>query len=624
MTLWDSCGDPGGERGVVYCWNGYAERPFAHSLLHYVETHSDRLRAKYAAWTHDLGESRINGQRLIDHLACDGDLSYWWMTLFVEQSIWKSPAIIDAIRLLAFEEILLRKKPDELLLVSSDRRLHQVLVALCRRLGITYSWNRLPRKPRRRWSLKSLFHTLPQSLQGLTYLARYVSSRWSFKRQEKGGWFGGCHSLFVCSVFAGVDPSAANEGRFDSSVWPGLQPLLHGLGHRGNWLHLFAPSSTGPTPVSTMEWVRTLNSDKKRQGVHSVLDAYLSPRLVGWVLSQWFRLSLVTWRLRPIRKAFRPHGSQLSLWPVMQRDWFASTRGADAISNLMWIRLFDVALGDLPRQATGLYAHENQSWERALIHAWRKHNHGRLIAVAHSTIRFWDLRYIADPRTRRSSAGYRMPQADFIALNGHTAIDVYRSGSFPAEAILECEALRYNYLLGLAARRQRRAQGAENGDPIKVLVLGDYTRSATETTLRLLQATSPALPPMSTYTIKPHPNHLVVPEDYPALHLAVVTDPLSSLFTDYDVALSTNLTSAALDAYLVGLNVVVTLEATSVNLSPLRGQSGVNFVSAPEDLARALQMAARDPAVTRDPHQVFFLDPNLPRWRRTLSSCGAE
>src|SRR6266513_2814318 len=117
-------------------------------------------------------------------------------------------------------------------------------------------------------------------------------------------------------------------------------------------------------------------------------------------------------RLRSMKSAFRPNGSNLLLWPVLRGDWSDSMRGPAAVNNLLMIELFDEVLRSMPHQATGLYLCENQGWERAMIHAWRKHRHGRLIAVAHSTIRFWDLRYFTDPRTLHSEESHRIPRAD--------------------------------------------------------------------------------------------------------------------------------------------------------------------------------------------------------------------
>ena len=52
-----------------------------------------------------------------------------------------------------------------------------------------------------------------------------------------------------------------------------------------------------------------------------------------------------------------------------------------------------MTMASLPRQRLGLYLCENQGWERIFIRAWRKHGHGKLIGVAHSTIGYWDMRY---------------------------------------------------------------------------------------------------------------------------------------------------------------------------------------------------------------------------------------
>ena len=91
LILWDSSAEPPGAAGTVYRWNGYAEQDSIHSLLRYVDAHDERLRRKYLAWTHELGASRIDGRRLVDHFALEDGLSYWWMTLFVTQSFHSLP-----------------------------------------------------------------------------------------------------------------------------------------------------------------------------------------------------------------------------------------------------------------------------------------------------------------------------------------------------------------------------------------------------------------------------------------------------------------------------------------------------------------------------------------------------
>src|SRR6202035_5682216 len=104
-----------------------------------------------------------------------------------------------------------------------------------------------------------------------------------------------------------------------------------------------------------------------------------------------------------------------------------------------------------------------------------------------------------------------------------------------------------------------------------------------------------------------------------SLRLNVTTEPLEKILPNFGVAYSANMTSAALDAYLGGLEVIVMLDDTQLNLSPLRGQPGVTFVSTPGELAAALDRAHDHPETKAKNMDFFFLDPALPRWSRLVS-----
>ena len=136
IILWDSNEIPTNHEGLVYTWNGYEENDSLRSLLGYIDTHGDRLRKKYLAWIHDLGEFEIGEKRIIDHLIIDEGLSYWWLTSFVEKNPWNSPLISEVIRFFAIEEILLKEKPKKFRFVSSNRKMGNVLNEFCAELEI--------------------------------------------------------------------------------------------------------------------------------------------------------------------------------------------------------------------------------------------------------------------------------------------------------------------------------------------------------------------------------------------------------------------------------------------------------------------------------------------------------
>lgn len=618
ITLCDSSAEPLGCAGLTYRWNGYTDNKNAYSLLSYVDINGERLRNKYLAWIHDLGEARIGGIRMQEYLALDGELSYWWMTLLVEKGHLKSPIITDAIRLLALEEIIVQHCPVKFRLVSANRKLHEAISDLCRNLGIAYEWERLSGRTFSQLNFRGIFHALPEPSKALFGLARYLYIRWPRKQEKRPVWAGGTNSLFFCDFFENIDPKDAEQGYFHSHFWGGLPALAHRTGWHTNWMHLFVPSAMATTPREAVCWAHRFNQNRREQGTHAILDAYLTLPVVARVIWRWCRLVLVSWKLGSIKAAFRPQNSRLNLWPLMRGEWFASMRGSAAINNLLWFELLDIALREIPRQAKGLYLCENQAWERALIHLWRKHGHGQLIAVAHSTVRFWDMRYFADLRTVLPvSNTYKMPRADIVALNGRTAVDAYIKAGYPKGDVAECEALRYGYLTNL---RRKRDSGAEKREGSKVLILGDYLPSSMIKMLQLLKAAVPHITSQATYSVKPHPNLLNMPEGFSTLDIKVVAGTMESLLHEYDIAYSSNLTSAAIDAYLFGLPVVVMLDDMELNFSPLRNQPGVRFVNTPEELADALQTAAQDTVSRPDSNDFFFLDTDLPRWSHLLAS----
>jgi surface carbohydrate biosynthesis protein (TIGR04326 family) len=364
-----------------------------------------------------------------------------------------------------------------------------------------------------------------------------------------------------------------------------------------------------------MKWIRGFNQHPGGRSFHCFLDTYLSVRIVLRVLYRWFQLNFAHWQLRRVESAFRPQGSNASLWPIMRRDWHRSLCGADAVSNLLWIELFDAALRTLPRQRQGLYLCEGQAWERAFIHAWRKYGHGQLIGVAHSTVRFWDLRYFADPRTTTSSGPRAMPRPDVAALNGKAALNAYLQALYPQTGVAGCEAVRYGYLSELRPRLTRQVP---QGAPTRVLVLGDIEAKSTAKLLRLLAAAIETAPGELVLAFKPHPFCAVKADQYPTLNLTVLTAALGGILHDFDVAYCSASTSAAVDAYLAGLSVVVVLDEAGLNLSPLRARPGVRFVASAEELAASLRLGDDACLVRRDRNEFFFLDPGLPRWRKLL------
>ena len=453
-------------------------------------------------------------------------------------------------------------------------------------------------------------------------LARHLAARWRLRRAGVPAWFAGSDAVFLASYFIHLDADAGAEGRFHSRQWGVLPELLRETGKHLNWIHHFMPNPAVPDTATAVEWVRRFNAAGETQGLHAFPDSYLTPRIAWRALREWSWLCVRSRQLRGVEDAFRPRESAAWLWPLLRADWLTSLRGPIALQNCLWKVVFDRALGEMPRQQRGYYLYEGQGWERAMLHAWRKHGHGEIVGVQHATVPFWHLYYFDDPRSWDARQPCPMALPDRLAVNGAAPLRAFRDGGFPEDRLVEVEALRYLNLASasmvLQARRESTSAG---GSPraLRVLVLGDMIAGTMRTFLDLIERALRIVPEHVTFTFKAHPGHAPVLSTALQRRMEHTAEPLDRILGSFDVALSANSTSAAADAYGAGLPVLVMLDGASLNLSPLRGCSGVAFVSGPEELAAALNTLAA-PDTIWSVEGLFCLSPDLSRWRRLLKS----
>ncbi len=85
--IWDSREDPPENAGQVYLWNGYQETHSVHSVLQYVEAHSERLRESISAGSMSLASTRLTVQDSLTRLcsrtaSATGGRPYWWKNAY--------------------------------------------------------------------------------------------------------------------------------------------------------------------------------------------------------------------------------------------------------------------------------------------------------------------------------------------------------------------------------------------------------------------------------------------------------------------------------------------------------------------------------------------------------------
>lgn len=622
LTIWDS--DEPNSNPNVLLWRLNSAEPNQTSVPQYLEQHADRIRAKYLALIHDLGETNVKGKRLVNWLEVEDGFSIWWMSLVAEKSPFKSPRIFDCLLLLSLNEILQKEKPEEVMLISSDKALSQAIKFLCLSLKITYRRQSLAVK----WSwptLKEIFNLLPHPFKAFLSLLLYLKIRWSLREINRPEWVNGNQSVFFFSYFIHLDKTKCEIGNFYSRHWEELPDLLHDHKIQTNWIHIYLSSTVVPNTSTGIKWINEFNHDVSHQGAHSFLESYISPQHVLHVLSRFIKLIIISIRIGSIERRFQTSNSSSFIWPLLKKEWLSSIRGQCAILNLIWIELFNAAMSDIPTQRLGIYLLENQGWERLFIHTWRKHGHGKLVGFAHATVNYWHLNYYDDPRTINSTAICRQPLPDLIAISGLVAWQRYADAAYPQDQLVEVEALRYQGLLKLLKKKEKVHHNEISDENVeyvqRVIILGEIQGDSSHRMLKCIEKASIAINKHFIYTLKSHPSCAISSCNYPGLQLQETEDALAEILGEFDIAIAGQSTSASLEAYLAGLRIIVFLGNGELNLCPLRGITGVSFVSNTAEMETALtsEDSVKQKVQIRD---FFWLDNDLPRWRKLIGDFG--
>ena len=617
ILIWDSEGLPPMGAWKSFLWREFEESKKTDSLSipSLVEVKADLLKKRYLSWVYSFGEKAIKGKSIIKHLELRPAFSYWWMTLLTEKCNWiKSVHINDAIRLIAFDEWASNQAIKHLVLATSNKPLAECIQSWCENHSVKFEWRKTAKPEVSLPWMRRIFNAAPHVLQSLVWLFVYLVDRWPLRGVGLKEWRQTDGRTTFFSYSALCAPDSAKDGHYNSGYWDHLPDILLNEQCKTNWLHLYVKDPLMPTSRHAARIFSDFNNSGKNQQVHVTLDTFLSVRVVIRTLKDWIRLLVIGKNLRKEMPAMQI--STINLWPLFKEDWYKSIFGTVAINNLLYLNLFESALSVLPSQNKGVYLQENQGWEFGLIQAWKKAGHGNLVGAPHGTFRYWDLRFFFDPRSYKRKGSNNLPMPNKVAVSGEVAWDIYKKIGYPVADLIKVEALRFNYLKKIKNKRQRHE--ASKSHLVRILVLGDYVLSNNQRQMRMIELAVPLLPFNTKITVKPHPNCPIKAADYPNLTMHISMDPVGKLLEKSDIAYASALTTAAVDAYESGVPIISVLDPNILNLSPLRGCEGALYASNAEDLKDKFVSVVIGPKKIIRKKNFFWIDPQLPRWRKLL------
>jgi len=619
ILIWDQESvAPEGNFEVVL-WKSYQtfDKTRVVSIPKKIEENAERLRSRYLAWIWELGQTQISGQRVIDRLVIRSGLSYWWMTLLAQKCNYsKSPHINEAIKLIAFSEWVraLPQPINRIRVASASQALIQCVQLWGKDQNIPIVLQGVADAVEKRGFLVGFFERLSLLLKAMIWLPAHLLAYWPLKGVGLSEWKKTVGRITFFSYLFNLSSNALAHGKYETNYWATLPTVLSDAGKNTNWLHWYSKHEALPTARSAADLLKAFNkTSNSGDQCHVTPHTFLTTTIIVRTLYDWIRL--LVGGIGTAHKLAKVRALGLPLWPLFENDWRKSLYGIEGLSTLLNFNLIESAIQSLPKQEDGVYLHENQPWEFGLIYTWQTSTHGRLIGVPHSTVRFWDLRYFFDTKNYVRTGHNDLPLPDLVAMNGNNMASAYEAGGYPKGALIKLEALRYIYLTVMPKRITTvKDTSAKLKRSMSLLVVCDILSLNTQRQLTLLSAAIPLMPDVRII-VKPHPASLVDPLDYPGLSMILTARPLNELLPMCDAVYSSNMTSAAVDAYCANVPVISFLDPSGLNFSPLRGHSDVWFVTTPQELVVGLNTIDTWSLSGDNQAEFFYLNEPLARWR---------
>ena len=574
-------------------WDDYSTRRDVISVPEYVEAHADRLRLHFAEFIDQVAQTPIHGRSVSELLLIRNDFSYWWMTLFASTRWDPTSNITHAVKLFAFAEICEQLAATTVSVRLSNQSVSAAIHTYCMSKKISIVEAPVSRKQSNSRLLQ---------LRSIAAVGKFAITHRRVKMLNGNSRT----KTLIVDHLVRFNASAIEDGRYDSQYWNALDNVLPTHTSGIGWVHHYVP---GPRSISTTEQLlTTLNA--KSVSKHAQFESRFTASCVFPILRELRQLRRVARASRKHSSLFIDMPTGVDFTALFAEQWNESLCGSTAARHLIILRQQEALLKSLPTQKTGLFLCENQPWEAAFTYAWHKCGHGKLVAVVHAPIRFWDFRYFTLGRALHESpqTATSKPTPSVIAVNSEISRVFMEVAQAPANRICEVESLMFNHLIATTP--------AENSMKNVLLIVGDFFPHLNDRLINLVQNTEHIRTTNLEIVFKPHPMNSNMPDFSGLPSVRISTTDLGELLPRTHTAISCNSSTVALECFVFGVKTISYLDPEALNSSPLREVSGAVFVTSSEQLDVALTDTHSGDQQRRS---LLILDPATPRWKKLLA-----
>lgn len=491
----------------------------------------------------------------------------WDLLTFSEKSNYAEMGVLnDLIKILALKDFLLKNK----IHVSSTHLTNSEISRIIENISHDSKVNKIPDfKGDNSIAVDALLH-----LKSVIYLFYATLYSISFRHQDLKRYESKkSRIIFQCYKFL-----KNNQSNYDSikNHWGELGQVMSKAESHCAWLHLDIFGNK-LTDLLRNLIKRPQGIDQVGNGLHIRVRGQLKLASVLKVFADYIQVVI---RRRQLTEQL-PRLENIDVSRLIVGLIRADCIGPSLMDRIIVSHCFNEVKYLFRTSPALYYLAENYFWEKILIDCFRSQSNGIVGGVLHSTVRFWDLRYHiakASEIEDRKIEGY---YPDKFIVNGPLAKSCLVESGYPTEFLQTIGSLRYSapdLSIGNNTCKER----------FDLLVVGDYTQESFANQIRVCNELVRQTDRGIRIGLKVHPGFLVGGYELePGIELIEVSSFLEALGTSSAI-LCGQVTSSSLEALYFGKRVLVLLDGDLLNLSPVRGLKGIEWVENADQVRRIL------------------------------------
>ena len=557
-----------------------------------LERQGDLIRSEFLDLIYEYSFKKINGKYLVDYFDINRN-NYWWSSLFIEtDNVYQSPHYNDILKILILEKIL-SKYPlvKNLRIDLKNKKIKKIL-------------HKRYFKNRKRFNyfnlifLKNLIYHIIKGF--LTFnklifcMLRYKDIINFNKNNIKS------NSKILFNHFSS---SQIKNNKFNSKYWGDLPNLINER-HDLVWLNMLHSDFKKSKVIDINKFI---NNNCFNQH-HIFIESKLNFKLIIKSFFEWLILIFNYIRVHNTFKLIR--FNNLCIWDIIETDIYKSFLSSKAVFNILYANLFNEVLSTIPLKSELYILYEGQGWESLLINNWKQKIKSSVYLVSHDAKRYWDMRYQYSAKMFKNKYFNNFPIADLYISHGNYASE-NMANFIPENKIYRAEALRFNNLKIIKKYKINK--------PYKILILSSASFSLTNTLLNISNQFLKKYPGEFNFLFKPHPDTIIQNFNYENIRLLDPKVLLSDIVKSADLVFTSASTSAALDAYLTGINVITLLDKSLPNISPLYNCNGIKYCYDFQGFESiVLNIDFRSSSLNSKNKEYFYTSQGLLLWKKLL------